>query len=62
MGWNRNFCKAPGAFFVLAALIATQNYIKMKHGQKPKDKICDGNCQGCAMATEHCKEDTKEEA
>ena len=56
------FVMAPGAFFVLAALIATQNYIKMKHGQKPKDKICDGNCQGCAMATEHCKEDTKEEA
>lgn len=56
------FVMAPGAFFVLAALIATQNYIKMKHGQKPKDKICDGNCQGCAMATEHCKEDAKEEA
>ena len=30
------FVMAPGAFFVLAALIATQNYIKMKHGQKPK--------------------------
>lgn len=55
------FVMAPGAFFVLATLIATQNYIKMKQGKKPKDKFCDGNCQGCSMAGDNCN-DAKEEA
>lgn len=54
------FVMAPGAFFVLAALIATQNYIKIKNGEKPKDKLCDGNCAGCA-GSGSCS-DVKEEA
>ena len=49
------FVLAPGAFFVLAALVAVQNYIKAKMEAKGKDtsKIgsgCGMNCLGCPEA------------
>ena len=49
------FVLAPGAFFVLAALVAVQNYIKAKMEAKGKDtsKIgsgCGMNCMGCPEA------------
>ena len=69
------FVLAPGAFFVLAALVAVQNYIKAKMEAKGKDtsKIgsgCGMNCMGCPEAkgcskakdTEEVKETSKEEA
>ena len=39
---------APGAFFVLAALVAIQNKIKLSQGKKTKDTECSGNCGNCA--------------
>ena len=44
------FVLAPGAFFVLAALVAVQNYIKEKMAKKGKDvsKIGCGLASGCA--------------
>ena len=44
------FVLAPGAFFVLAALVAIQNYIKGKLATKGKDvsKIGSGCASGCA--------------
>ncbi len=49
------FVLAPGAFFVLSALVAVQNYIKAKMEAKGKDtsKIgsgCGMNCMGCPEA------------
>ncbi len=49
------FVLAPGAFFVLAGLVAIQNYIKAKMEAKGKDtsKIgsgCGMNCMGCPEA------------
>ena len=38
---------APGAFFVLAALVAIQNKIKLKIGKKTEDAGCNGNCGNC---------------
>ncbi len=38
---------APGAFFVLAALVAVQNKIRISRGKKPKDTICDSDCSSC---------------
>lgn len=40
---------APGAFFVLASLVAIQNKIKILHGKKVKDTGCTGNCVSCNM-------------
>ena len=50
------FVLAPGAFFVLAVLVAVQNYIKDKMAAKGKDvsKIgsgCASGCAGCAQAS-----------
>lgn len=47
------FIMAPGAFFVLAALTAIQNYVKIKGEQKGKDmsKIgsgCSEDCMNCS--------------
>ena len=49
------FVLAPGAFFVLAALTAIQNYIKRKGQEKGKDmsKIqsgCNSDCMHCGEA------------
>lgn len=46
---------APGAFFVLACLVAIMNKVKMKKG-KP---TIDTDCSGCAMA-DHCNKSTCE--
>ncbi|MBE5939903.1 MAG: electron transport complex subunit E [Lachnospiraceae bacterium] len=44
---------APGAFFVLAFLVAIQNKIRMKQGKKPKEiKSCGGNCGSCSEMCE----------
>ena len=42
------FVLAPGAFFVLAFLIAIMNKVKVSHGKKPVDT--DTGCGGCAMS------------
>lgn len=47
---------APGAFFVLAALVATQNKIKLIHGKKVEEKGCTGNCGSC---TSSCSNEAK---
>lgn len=49
----RIFGQAPGAFFVLAALVALQNYIKnvRKKAGKPYEKIgsgCSEDCMNCS--------------
>lgn len=42
---------APGAFFVLACLVAIQNKIKLRSGKKVKEEVsCNGNCAGCGSA------------
>jgi electron transport complex protein RnfE len=48
-GWDgiTIFVMAPGAFFVLAALVATQNYIRLSAGKKPR-KTCADGCSGCS--------------
>lgn len=38
---------APGAFFVLAALVAIQNKIKLSQGKKTEEKSCQ-DCTGCS--------------
>ncbi len=49
---------APGAFFVLATLVAIQNAIRMRAGKKPKEiKECGGNCGSCSMECESKKEE-----
>ncbi len=60
------FVLAPGAFFVLAALVAVQNYIKAKMEAKGKDtsKIgsgCGMNCMGCPEAKGCSKAEKKAE-
>lgn len=41
---------APGAFFVLACLVAIQNKIKLRSGKKVKDDGgCNGNCSSCGQ-------------
>lgn len=55
------FVKAPGAFFVLAALTAFQNKFKLKsasNGSVPKSALaCGGNCSACSgnICTENHK-------
>ncbi|MGN0400843.1 MAG: electron transport complex subunit RsxE [Acetatifactor sp.] len=49
----RIFGQAPGAFFVLACLVALQNYIKnrLKKAGKPNEKIgsgCTEDCMSCS--------------
>ena len=38
---------APGAFFVLAALVAIQNKIKLNAGKRTEDAGCVGKCSSC---------------
>lgn len=40
---------APGAFFVLAGLVAIQNKIRISHGKKPKEMKCCSDCSGCNL-------------
>lgn len=52
------FVMAPGAFFVLACLVAIQNKIKIESGKKVAE--CDGNCMACAASCDS-KVETKVE-
>ena len=55
------FVMAPGAFFVLAALVATQNYIRMRKGKKPRKLQCEAGCAGCSGCGADYKSCDKEE-
>lgn len=59
------FVMAPGAFFVLAALIAIQNYVRLSHGKKPRKLQCEqgcAGCSGCGSDFTKCEKKEKEEA
>ena len=59
------FVMAPGAFFVLAALIAVQNYIRARQGKKPRKLQCEQGCAGCSGCGSDytaCEKVEKEEA
>lgn len=47
---------APGAFFVLAALVAVQNKIRLSQGKKIKEVKC---CSDCSSCTEDCSDRTE---
>lgn len=51
---------APGAFFVLAALVAIQNKVKLRQGKKAEEKACSdcSGCSGCMGSDEGCKNST----
>lgn len=59
------FTKAPGAFFVLAGLVAIQNRVKSKKGKKKvtEDAGCGGSCGscgcGCGSVSETVQSDSK---
>lgn len=58
------FVMAPGAFFVLAALIAIQNQIRISHGKKPRKLQCEqgcAGCTGCGSDYSQCNKEEKEE-
>lgn len=66
-GWDGIgiFVMAPGAFFVLATLIAVQNYIRGRQGKKPRKLQCEQGCAGCSgCGTDYtgCNKEEKEEA
>ena len=59
------FVMAPGAFFVLAALIAIQNQIRISHSKKPRKLQCEqgcAGCTGCGSDYSQCNKEEKEEA
>ena len=59
------FVMAPGAVFVLAALIAIQNQIRISHGKKPRKLQCEqgcAGCTGCGSDYSQCNKEEKEEA
>ena len=59
------FVMAPGAFFVLAALITIQNQIRISHGKKPRKLQCEqgcAGCTGCGSDYSQCNKEEKEEA
>lgn len=59
------FVMAPGAFFVLAALIAIQNQVRISHGKKPRKLQCEqgcAGCTGCGSDYSQCNKEEKEEA
>lgn len=51
---------APGAFFVLAMLVAIQNKIRISNGKKPKESGCTANCASCGKQCENRTEESKE--
>ena len=53
------FVMAPGAFFVLACLVAIQNKIKLSKGKKISE--CDGNCSACGIACDGAGSTEKKE-
>lgn len=48
---------APGAFFVLAGLVAIQNKVRISHGKKPKEIKCGSDCSSCSMKCGKRKEE-----
>ena len=49
---------APGAFFVLASLVAIQNKIKLRSGKKIKEDVsCNGKCGSCGQNCENRDDD-----
>ncbi len=50
---------APGAFFVLAALVAIQNKIKISHNKKPNTQGCGGECSSCAGGCDMAKKEVE---
>lgn len=51
---------APGAFFVLACLVAIQNKLKLRSGRKVNKEVsCNGNCAGCGAS---CSSDSTEKS
>jgi electron transport complex protein RnfE len=48
---------APGAFFVLAALVAIQNKIRLSQGKKTKEVGCCSDCSACNSSCSDRKED-----
>lgn len=57
------FVMAPGAFFVLAFLIAIQNQIRISHGKKTRKLHCEegcASCQGC-INFDSCDKEEKED-
>ena len=56
------FSLAPGAFFVLAALVIIQNKVKLSAGKKPAEKSCNGNCSGCMSKCENEDKNTQKGA
>lgn len=49
---------APGAFFVLAALVACQNKIRMSRGKEPQESGClSGDCASCGKNCAERKEE-----
>ena len=51
---------APGAFFVLAALVATQNKIRLSQGKKVKEMKCGSDCSSCKQNCAERKEEGEE--
>ena len=65
-GWDgiNIFLMAPGAFVVLAALVATQNYIRARQGKKPRKLQCEkgcAGCSGCGNDVKSCEKPEKED-
>lgn len=55
------FIMAPGAFFVLAALVAIMNAIKLREGKAIIDTDCAGDCGSCAKACSERNSEKKAE-
>ncbi len=52
---------APGAFFVLAALIAVRNKIMMSHGKDPDATGCMADCKNCLKDCDNRLKEFEEE-
>ena len=53
------FVRAPGAFLVLAVLVAIMNAVGIKTAANKKTESCDGCCANCASACENKEADNK---
>jgi electron transport complex protein RnfE len=52
------FVKAPGAFLIIAIIIAVMNAIGIHTEANKKTEGCDGCCATCSKASEESKEGT----
>ena len=53
------FVRAPGAFLVLAVLVAIMNAVGIKTAANKKTESCDGCCATCASGCEKKEADNK---